>query len=132
MVLFLIGIWRLTEEEAEWCWTWLRNKTRLQKQAEDQMGSLIPLCKGLCATTSYGEVERRSVVERDHRGRRMRCVSGDGEEERWCGENHFSFYFVKQLAYDGLEIKAKIDGARDEIYNGNSEKNHIANRKLKG
>ncbi|CAF1742898.1 unnamed protein product [Brassica napus] len=34
MVLFLIGIWRLTEEEAEWCWRWLRKKTRRQKEAE--------------------------------------------------------------------------------------------------
>uniref|UniRef100_A0A0D3DLQ6 Uncharacterized protein n=2 Tax=Brassica oleracea TaxID=3712 RepID=A0A0D3DLQ6_BRAOL len=34
MVLFLIGIWRLTEEEAEWCWRWPRKKTRRKKEAE--------------------------------------------------------------------------------------------------
>ncbi|KAF2619073.1 hypothetical protein F2Q68_00038886 [Brassica cretica] len=34
MVLFLIGIWRLTEEEADWCWRLLRKKTRRQKEAE--------------------------------------------------------------------------------------------------
>ncbi|CAN6814924.1 unnamed protein product [Brassica oleracea var. botrytis] len=33
-----------------------------------------------------------------------------------------------QFAYDGPEIKAKIDEANDEIYNCNSEKIHIANR----
>lgn len=46
----------------------------------------------------------------------------------WCGENRFCFYLVKQFAYDGPEIKAKIDEADDEIYNCNNEKILIAKR----
>ncbi|KAH0892905.1 hypothetical protein HID58_055334 [Brassica napus] len=88
----------------------------------DQMGSPVSLCNGLYARLllmgkSNGDlsVESRETTEEEEYGvfpvmERRRTRSG------------------VQFAYDGPEIKAKIDEANDEIYNCNSEKIHIANR----
>ncbi|KAL1188442.1 Proton pump-interactor 4 [Cardamine amara subsp. amara] len=55
-------------------------------------------------------------------------LPGDLAEEEWSEENHFCFYFVKQVCYDDPEIKDKIDEADNEIYQCNTERIHIANR----
>ncbi|CAH8325801.1 unnamed protein product [Eruca vesicaria subsp. sativa] len=92
------------------------------------MGSPVSLCDGgldaprLVIAKSNGDLSSRETTEEED------FAVFSGEEEEWCGENRFCFYFVKQFAYDDPEIKAKIDEADNEIYNCNSERIHISNR----
>ncbi|CAN6859941.1 unnamed protein product [Brassica oleracea] len=73
MVLFLIGIWRLTEEEAEWCWRWLRKKTRRQKEAEVIPDShsyfgVFPIAIDVFALLQILEIGKRRMIVADPKG----------------------------------------------------------------
>ena len=73
MVLFLIGIWRLTEEEAEWCWRWLRKKTRRQKEAEVIPDSLsyfgvFPIAIDVFSLLQILEIGKRRMIVADPKG----------------------------------------------------------------
>ncbi|KAL1202478.1 Proton pump-interactor 2 [Cardamine amara subsp. amara] len=52
---------------------------------------------------------------------------GDAAEEEWLEEKPFSFYIVKQHAYDDPDIKAKISEADQEIYRCNKRRIDISN-----
>ena len=74
MVLFLIGIWRLTEEEAEWCWRWLRKKTRRQKEAEVIPDShsyfgVFPIVIDVFALLQILEIGKRRMIVADPKGK---------------------------------------------------------------
>jgi len=73
MVLFLIGIWRLTEEEAEWCWRWPRKKTRRKKEAEVIPDSLsyfgvFPIAIDVFALLQILEIGKRRMIVADPKG----------------------------------------------------------------
>ncbi|KAG2276141.1 hypothetical protein Bca52824_058696 [Brassica carinata] len=110
MVLFLIGIWRLTEEEAEWCWRWLRKKTRRQKEAEVIPDShsyfgVFPIAIDVFALLQILEIGKRRMIVADPK------VLVLNEAEKLSREAHLPVLDSSSARWRNLQTNAHTNEA---------------------